>query len=163
MAARWRRWRADFAFTTKVSRSELRAHLAVVAEMFHNGGLLQTVAADGPGGPLALRLLVQPDADVVLKLSTAQIANDGLPAQLQQVIAGIITGLSSAQRRIDAVRRVIHSAVAALLGTAGIGGAFSAADVVHGALVFAAFLALGSVMRMLRGPALSFVLRRALR
>ncbi|MBV8457579.1 MAG: hypothetical protein JO122_13300 [Acetobacteraceae bacterium] len=163
MGARWRRLRTDLALARKISRGELRAHLAAVAEMFDNGGLLKTAEADGAGGPLAVRLLVQPDADVIVKISTAQIANDNLPAQLQQTIAAMVTGLSSAQRRIDAVRRVIHSAVAALLGVCGIGGAWTASDVIHGVLFLGAFLALGAVMRMLRGPVLRFVLRRALR
>jgi hypothetical protein len=157
----WRRWCADIAFARKTSRVELRSHLALVAEMFHQGGVLKTAAADGAGGPLAVRLLVQPDADVIVKIAIAQIENADLPAQMREVIAGMVTGLSSAQRRIDAVHRAVHSAVAVLLGVCGIGGASTAPDLVHGALVVAIFLALGVVIRMLRGPAIALVLRRA--
>jgi hypothetical protein len=131
--------------------------------MFHNGGLLETANAGGADGPVAMRLLIQPDADVIVKIAIAQIENDDLPAQLQQVVACIVTGLSLATRRIDAVRRVIHSTVALLLAGCGIGGASTAPDLVHATLVFAAFLALGAVMRMLRGPMLRYALRRALR
>jgi hypothetical protein len=131
--------------------------------MFHNGGLLKTAEAEGDGAPLAMRLLVQPDADVIVKISVAHIENDKLPAQLQQVITGMVTGLSSAQRRIDAARRVTHSAVALVLGGCGIGVAYTAPDPVQGSLEFTAFLALGAVMRMLRGPVLGYVLQRALR
>jgi hypothetical protein len=161
--ARWRRWCADIAFARKTSRAELRSLLALVAEMFHHGGVLKTSEADGAGGPVAVRLLVQPDADVIVKIATTQIENANLPALLEGIVAGILTSLSSAQRRIDAVRRVIHSAVAVLLGGCGIGGASTASDLVHGALVVAVFLAVGTVMRMLRGPILDFVLRRAAR
>jgi hypothetical protein len=131
--------------------------------MFHHGGVLKTAEADGAGGPLAVRLLVQPDADVIVKVAIAQIDNAGLPAQLQGVVTGIIAGLSSAQRRIDAVRRMVHFAVAVLLGGCGVGGASAAPDLAHGALVMVVFLAAGAAMRMLRGPVLAFVLRRAAR
>jgi hypothetical protein len=137
--------------------------LALVAEMFHHGGVLKTAEADGAGGPVAVRLLVQPDADVIVKIAIGQIENANLPAQLQGIVASMVTGLSSAQRRIDAVRRVVHSAVAVLLGGCGVGGASTAPDLLHGALVMAVFLAVGVVMRMLRGRVLAFVLRRAAR
>jgi hypothetical protein len=39
----------------------------------------------------------------------------------------------------------------------------TAPDLVHGALVFAVFLAIGAGMRLLRGPVLAFVLRRTAR
>ena len=134
--------------------------MALVAEMFHHGGVLKTAEAGGAGGPLAVRLLVQPDADVIVKIAIAEIENANLPGQLQGIVASVVTALSSAQRRIDAVRRVVHFAVAVLLGGCGVGGASTAPDLVHGALVFAVFLAIGAGMRLLRGPVLAFVLRR---
>jgi hypothetical protein len=128
--------------------------------MFHHGGVLKTAEA---GGPLAVRLLVQPDADVIVKIAIAEIENANLPGQLQGIVASVVTALSSAQRRIDAVRRVVHFAVAVLLGGWGVGGAATAPDLVDGALVFAVFLAIGAGMRLLRGPVLAFVLRRTAR
>jgi hypothetical protein len=50
--------------------------------MFHHGGVVKTGAADGASGPLAVRLLVQPDADVIVKIAIAQIENANLRSHL---------------------------------------------------------------------------------
>ena len=131
--------------------------------MFHRGGLLAVVASDDAIGAVTLRLVLQPDGDALLKVDVAHTADRALPLQVQRVVAGLIAELSSAQRSIDAVRRTLHSGIAILLAGVAAGGVFATSDLILQALIVAALLSTGAMLRRLLGVAISWALRRAAR
>jgi hypothetical protein len=79
------------------------------------------------------------------------------------VVAGLIAELSSAQRSIDAVRRTLHSGIAILLAGVAAGGVSATSDLILQALIVAALLSTGAMLRRLLGVAISWALRRAAR
>jgi hypothetical protein len=131
--------------------------------MFHRGGLLAVVAADDASGAVTLRLVLQPDGDALFKIDVAHTTDPALPLQVQRMAAGLVAELSSAQRSIDALRRTVHSGATVLLGGIAAGGAYAVSDLVFQALIVAAFLSAGAMLRRLLGFAISWALRRAVR
>ncbi len=90
--------------------ASFRADGSLLADLLLRGGILITIA--DPAGTPAARILIQPDADVLMSVDRRRLSDPALMTKLQEEQRAISARLASASRPLDAMWIVTHAAAA---------------------------------------------------
>ncbi len=92
--------------------ASLRADARLLADLLRRGGIL-LVIADAAGAPAA-RILIQPDADILMTVDRRCLGDPALVTRLQDEQRAISSRIASATRPVDAIWTVVHGIAAAI-------------------------------------------------
>ena len=91
--------------------ASFREDARLLAELLLKGGIL-LVIADAAGAPVA-RVLIQPDADILISINRSRLQDPELSVQLRDEQRAISVQLDAARRPLDAVWTGTHIVCAA--------------------------------------------------
>jgi hypothetical protein len=92
----------------QTGRSGFQADIAFLRTLFLHGGIVVVAGDAAPALPRA-RLLLQPDADVVLTLSSVGIADPAFEAAVGDMLGALAARMQAVARPLDAIWTLTHS------------------------------------------------------
>ncbi len=143
--------------------AKLRSSLRLIGEMAHRGGLVVPIYDGASGGRSIGRLMLQPDAEAVLKIDTAELGNPTLPGRIHAAVQALAVELDDAQKRLDGVRRVAMVVIVVLLGASTLATTLSFRSLGWQIGSAAAFTLVALLLRWLFGVAMRMLLEHAMR
>ena len=143
--------------------SELHSSLQVLGEMFQHGGLVTTINGGADGSVPVVRLMLQPDAETLLKVSDAQTTDASLPAQIDTAMQSLIARLDSAQSYLGSAQSIGRFGIVLLLGGAGTFGMVQVKEVVWQVAIGLALTVAPLLSRWTIRQAMHFALVRVMR
>jgi hypothetical protein len=144
-------------------RSELHSSLLVLGEMFQHGGLVTTINGGVDGSVPLVRLMLQPDAETMLKIHGAVVTDASIPERIDTEVRSLISRLDSAQSCLDGAQSIGRFGIVLLLGGAGAFGMLQVEEVVWRVVIGAGLTLAPLLSRWTIRQAMHFALARVMR
>jgi hypothetical protein len=142
---------------------DLRSSLRLIGEMLHRGGLVVLISDGASGGRSIGRLMLQPDADAVLKIDAADMSDPALPGRIHAAVQALAAELDNAQNRLDGARRAAMLLIALLFTASTVATTLNLRSLAWQIGTAAAFTLAALVLRWLFGAAVRMLVQRAMR
>jgi membrane glycosyltransferase len=140
--------------------TELRTGLQLLSEMFIRGGVMTTIQSQLAGNKVVARLIMQPDADILLKINVDGPIDGLLPMQLQAAVLALTARLHGAKTRIESIRRVALLAIVLAISSVATFGMTGIHSILWQAVLLIALSLVALVARWMVGLAIHWALRR---
>jgi len=146
-----------------MQRSELQDSLRLIGDLVLRGGLVTTIDDGAASGTPVARLVMQPDADTVVKVAAARVSDPGLSAQVSATMQALAATLDTATQRLQGMHRIAMLVITLVIGNATVFGVWNMRGLAWQVGTVTALALIALLLRWLAGVAMRMLLARAMR
>jgi len=121
------------------------------------------IYSDATGERSVGRLVLQPDADAVLKIDTRDLGDPTLPSRIHAAVQALAAELDDAEKRLDGLRRVATLVIALLFSASTVVTTLSLQSLAWQIGTASAFVLAALVLRWLFGVVMRMLVERLVR